>query len=65
MSLRPALLLAAVAALVLGPACERIPPSVSIPGYGEKKAEEKKEESAPMGGSTNPPSFFHGEKAAE
>jgi len=65
MSRRPALVLAAVAALVLGPACERIPPSVSIPGYGEKKAEEKKAESAPVGGSTNPPSFFHGDKAAE
>jgi hypothetical protein len=65
MNRRPALVLAAVAALVLGPACERIPPSVSIPGYGEKKAEEKKAESAPVGGSTNPPSFFHGDKAAE
>ena len=58
MSLRPALVLAAVAALVLGPACERIPPSVSIPGYGEKKAAEKKEESGPIGGTTNPPAFF-------
>ncbi len=38
--------------------CERIPPSVSIPGYGEKKAAEEKAESQPLGAAENPPEFF-------
>ena len=38
--------------------CERIPPSVSIPGYGEKKAAEEKTESKPLGAAENPPEFF-------
>ena len=38
--------------------CERIPPSKSIPGYGEKKAAEEKAESKPLGASDNPPAFF-------
>jgi hypothetical protein len=65
MILRSAVLAAAAACLLLGPACERIPPSVSIPGYGEKKAVEKKEESGPIGGSTNPPAFFPPAKQGE
>jgi len=38
--------------------CERIPPSVSISGYGEKKAAEEKAESKPLGAAENPPEFF-------
>jgi hypothetical protein len=65
MNFRPALASAAVGFLLLGPACERIPPSVSIPGYGEKKAAEEKEESGPIGGTTNPPAFFPPAKQGE
>jgi hypothetical protein len=49
--------LLASAALV-SVSCERIPPSVSIPGYGEKKAAEVKTESKPLGSAENPPEFF-------
>ena len=52
--------LLAVAALVLAPACERISPSVSIPGYAEKKAAAEKAESRTLGTSDNPPTFFPG-----
>jgi hypothetical protein len=38
--------------------CERIPPSVSIPGYDKKKAAEEKAESKPLGAAENPPEFF-------
>ncbi len=38
--------------------CERIPPSVSIPGYGKKKATVEKADSRPLGASENPPAFF-------
>jgi hypothetical protein len=38
--------------------CQRIPPSVSIPGYEEKKAAEEKAESKPLGSAENPPEFF-------
>lgn len=38
--------------------CQRIPPSVSIPGYEEKKAAEEKAESKPLGAAENPPEFF-------
>lgn len=38
--------------------CQRIPPSVSIPGYGDKKAAEEKAESKPLGAAENPPEFF-------
>ena len=48
------LAIAALAAV----SCERIPPSVSIPGYGEKKAAEEKSESKPLGADENPPTFF-------
>ena len=51
-------LLLAAAALCLAPACQRIPPSVSIPGYEEKKAAEEKAESKPLGAAENPPEFF-------
>ena len=51
----PALL--AVAALI-SVSCERIPPSVSIPGYDKKKAAEEKTESKPLGAAENPPAFF-------
>lgn len=51
-------LLLAAAALCLAPACQRIPPSVSIPGYGEQKAAEEKAEPRTLGTSDNPPEFF-------
>ena len=53
-------LVLASAALSLAPACERISPSVSIPGYGEKKAAEEKSETRTLGTSDNPPTFFPG-----
>ncbi|MBE2181398.1 MAG: hypothetical protein IAE97_13095 [Chthoniobacterales bacterium] len=57
--MRPRLSLAALAVvLVLSAACERIPPSVSIPGYAEKHASEEKKASGPMGVSEKPPAFF-------
>ena len=46
------------AAALVSVSCERIPPSVSIPGYGEKKAAEEKTESKPLGSAENPPEFF-------
>lgn len=46
----------------LAVSCERIPPSVSIPGYAEKEAAGEKAESRPLGASENPPSFFPAEK---
>ncbi|MFM8721014.1 MAG: hypothetical protein ACKOFH_16045 [Chthoniobacterales bacterium] len=51
-----ALLLAAAAFLSVS--CQRIPPSVSIPGYEEKKAAEEKVESRTLGTAENPPTFF-------
>ena len=51
-----ALLLAA--ASFVSVSCERIPPSVSIPGYAEKKAAEEKTEERTLGTSDNPPTFF-------
>jgi hypothetical protein len=45
-------------ALAFSAACERIPPSVSIPGYGEKKAEAKKAGEEKLGGSDHSPTFF-------
>jgi hypothetical protein len=51
-----------LSALALGTvSCQRIPPSVSIPGYGEKKAAEVKTESKPLGSAENPPEFFPGQ----
>lgn len=50
-------LLLAVLALA-AVSCERIPPSVSIPGYDKKKAAEEKAESKPLGAAENPPAFF-------
>ena len=50
------LLLAAAA--LLAASCQRIPPSVSIPGYYQKKAAEEKTESKPLGAAENPPAFF-------
>lgn len=38
--------------------CERIPPSVSIPGYDKKKAAEQKVESKPLGAAQNPLEYF-------
>jgi len=52
--------LLAALALCLAPACERISPSVSIPGYAEKKAAAEKAESRTLGTSDNPPTFFPG-----
>jgi len=55
-------LLTAVATL-LAVSCERIPPSVSIPGYGKEEAAVEKAESRPLGTSDNPPTFFPGKKS--
>jgi hypothetical protein len=55
-----ALLLAA--ASLVSVSCERISPSVSIPGYAEKKAAEEKVESRTLGTSDNPPTFFPGKE---
>lgn len=46
--------LAALAAV----SCERISPSVSVPGYAEKQAAAQKAAGQPLGGSVQPPSFF-------
>ena len=54
-------LLLAVASL-LAVSCQRIPPSVSIPGYEEKSAAGEKEESRTLGTSDNPPTFFPGKE---
>jgi len=54
-------LVLAAAALCFAPACERISPSVSIPGYGEKKAAEEKSETRTLGTSDNAPTFFPSE----
>ena len=43
--------------------CERIPPSVSIPGYDKKKAAEEKVENKPLGAAENPPAFFPSDSA--
>jgi hypothetical protein len=51
-----ALSLAVLALLTVS--CQRIPPSVSIPGYEEKKAAGEKAESQPLGAAENPPEFF-------
>lgn len=56
------LLAVLVLAASLAISCERIPPSVSIPGYAEKEAAGEKAESRPLGASENPPSFFPGGK---
>ena len=53
-------LVLAAAGLCFAPACERISPSVSIPGYGEKKAAEEKSEARTLGTSDNAPTFFPG-----
>ena len=50
-------LLVAAAAL-LAVSCQRIPPSVSVPGYEEKKAAAEKAENKPLGAAENPPAFF-------
>jgi hypothetical protein len=55
-------LLIAAAALV-SVSCQRIPPSVSIPGYEEQKAAEEKAESRTLGTSDHPPTFFPGKKS--
>ncbi len=49
--------LLAVAALA-AVSCERIPPSVSIPDYDQKKAAAEKVEQKPLGAAENPPEFF-------
>ncbi len=59
MTLRILLLTLSLCALP-GVSCQRIPPSVSIPGYGEKKATEEKAEGHKLGTSEKPPEFFPG-----
>lgn len=46
------------AAALFAASCQRIPPSVSIPGYEEKKAADEKAENKPLGAAENPPEFF-------
>lgn len=50
------------AAALLTASCQRIPPSVSIPGYGEEKAAEEKAGNRTLGTSDNPPTFFPGKE---
>ena len=50
------LLLGVIVLAALG--CQRIPPSVSIPGFEEKTTAEEKAESRPLGTAENPPAFF-------
>ena len=50
------------AAALVSVSCERIPPSVSIPGYDKKKAAEEKVEQKPLGAAENPPTFFPGKE---
>jgi len=50
------LLLGAIALTALG--CQRIPPSVSIPGYEEKAAAAEQAGGRPLGAAENPPEFF-------
>ncbi len=57
------LLLALALTVALAASCERIPPSVSIPGYGKKEAAEEKTDGRPLGTSENPPTFFPNKKA--
>ncbi len=57
-------LLALGTVLALSAACERIPPSVSIPGYGEKKAGAEKAGEEKLGSTDHSPAFFPA-KAAE
>jgi hypothetical protein len=45
---------------LLGSACQRISPSVSIPGYEEKKESEEKAGNRTLGTSDNAPTFFPG-----
>jgi hypothetical protein len=56
-----ALLLAAAALLAVS--CQRIPPSVSIPGYEEKQAAEEKVESQPLGTAEKAPEYFRNQDA--
>jgi hypothetical protein len=48
---------------LLAVSCQRIPPSVSIPGYEEKQTAEEKVESQPLGTAENPPEFFRNQDA--
>lgn len=54
-------LLAVAFAACLAASCQRIPPSVSIPGYEEKKSAEDKAESKPLGNAENSPAYFNGQ----
>jgi hypothetical protein len=56
-------LLTLAGAVCLAASCQRIPPSVSIPGYDEKKTAEEKIETKPLGASENPPAFFPGQES--
>ncbi len=59
--MRPRILLLVLGLVALpGISCQRIPPSVSIPGYGEKKAAEEKAGEHQLGTSEKPPEFFPG-----
>ncbi len=55
-------LLVLASVVCLATSCERIPPSVSIPGYEKKEAAGEKSEAKPLGGSENPPTYFTGQE---
>lgn len=57
--LLPALGLAAS----LGASCQRIPPSVSIPGYGEKEAAKEESAHTPLGAPEHPTEPLPGQSA--
>ena len=59
MTLRILLLTLSLCALP-GVSCQRIPPSVSIPGYDEKNAPGERAEGHKLGTSEKPPEFFSG-----
>ena len=53
-----ALLLALALAAWPGVACQRIPPSVSVPGYEAQQAAAEKHGEEKLGTSAKPPEFF-------
>lgn len=57
------LFLALALTVLIAASCERIPPSVSIPGYDKKEATKEKTETHPLGTSENPPTFFPGKSS--